>query len=42
LTNINCSTNCVYQEEGKCTFENINMKKITPDSNCAYFSKKGV
>lgn len=37
LTNINCSSNCVYQKEGKCCFENIEMKKVTPNSKCAYY-----
>ena len=42
LTNINCSSNCVYQKEGKCTFENISSKRATPDSKCAYFLSKAV
>ena len=43
LTNINCSSKtCVYQKDGKCSYENINKKKVTPSADCAYFlqSKK--
>lgn len=27
LTNINCSANCLYQKDGKCSFENITTQK---------------
>lgn len=40
LTNINCSANCVYQKDGKCCFEKIDFKTVTPASNCAYFLEK--
>lgn len=40
LTNINCSANCIYQKEGKCTLENISAKAISFNSNCAYFYEK--
>ena len=37
LTNINCSSPCVYQKEGKCLLENVSPCKMTPFPNCAYF-----
>ncbi|MFR0822317.1 MAG: hypothetical protein ACLU84_07010 [Clostridia bacterium] len=37
MTNINCSSNCIYQKDGKCAFENISEQKVTPNSNCAYY-----
>lgn len=38
MTTINCVSNCVYQLDGKCCFENIdNKKNVTPDGNCAYY-----
>ena len=38
LTNINCLENCIYQKDGKCSFENISSHKInTKNSSCAYF-----
>ena len=40
LTNINCSENCIYQKDGKCSFENINQQKITYYTDCAYFTAK--
>lgn len=39
LTNINCSENCIYQKDGKCSFENIGHQKITPNGDCAYYTK---
>lgn len=38
LTNINCSSNCAYQKDGKCILENVPLQKVTPSSDCAYFS----
>ena len=40
LTNINCSENCIYQKDGNCSFENINQKKMTAYTDCAYFTPK--
>jgi len=40
LTNINCSENCKYQKDGNCFFENINQKKMTSHTDCAYFTPK--
>lgn len=37
MTTINCSENCIYQKDGKCSFENICMQTIHANSNCAYF-----
>ena len=38
LTNINCSANCIYQKDGKCSYENIFAKTLTVGADCAYFS----
>ena len=40
LTNINCSSDCVYQKDGKCCFENISKQQVTPNNNCAYYLSK--
>jgi len=40
LTNINCTANCIYQKDGKCTYEGTFAKTVTFSSNCAYFSSK--
>ena len=39
MTNINCTSDCIYQKDGKCTYSFIVCKTITPNSNCAYYSK---
>lgn len=39
MTNINCSKNCVYQNDGKCCFDNTSKVVLTPDSKCAFFSE---
>lgn len=37
-TNINCSANCMYQQDGKCCLENVaKQSKITPNQDCIYF-----
>lgn len=40
LTNINCSANCIYQNDGKCSFENTSSTILTPSSGCAYFKMR--
>ena len=37
MTNINCSQNCIYQKDGKCSYNIITMSSIYPNSDCAYF-----
>ena len=37
MTNINCSSNCVYQKDGKCCLENVSSQSFTPNENCAYY-----
>ncbi|MFQ8988379.1 MAG: hypothetical protein ACLR6T_06815 [Intestinibacter sp.] len=39
MTNINCSENCIYQQDGKCCFENICEQKIKPNPSCAYYTE---
>lgn len=42
MTNINCSSDCVYQKDGKCTLERVTaMAVISGDDNaCAYYAKE--
>lgn len=37
LTNINCTVNCIYQRDGKCTYNIVSMSQISSKSECAYF-----
>lgn len=40
MTNINCSKNCVYQQDGKCGYDNIMLQKTQINggnaAGCAY------
>ena len=40
LTSINCSNNCIYQHEGKCSFNSTSEFLIQNNSVCAYFMPK--
>ncbi|MBO5004754.1 MAG: hypothetical protein J6D03_05845 [Clostridia bacterium] len=40
MTNINCSSDCIYQKDGKCSYENIVTKKATPSFDCTYYLSK--
>ena len=42
LTNINCTSNCIYQKDGKCNYELVDVSKISSSSDCAYFVKSDV
>lgn len=40
LTNINCSSNCIYQKDGKCSFHFVSPSFISSFSQCVYFIPK--
>ena len=40
VTNINCSSSCLYQKDGKCTLENVSIKTPTPTADCIYYTSK--
>ena len=37
LTNINCSLNCIYQKDGKCSYSTISPAYISCKSDCVYY-----
>ena len=39
LTNINCSLDCIYQIDGKCSYDIISNSNLCTNSECAYYSK---
>ncbi|MCI8443862.1 MAG: hydroxymyristoyl-ACP dehydratase [Clostridia bacterium] len=39
MTNINCSLNCIYQKDGKCSYTSVSPSSIS-FSECAYFIRK--
>ena len=38
MTNINCTLNCIYQIEGKCSYDFISNSSLCTSSECAYLS----
>lgn len=40
LTNINCSYDCIFQENGLCNLETIKNKKLNSDKDCVYYEKR--
>ena len=39
LTNINCTLDCIYQIDGKCSYDIISNSNLCTNSECAYYSK---
>ncbi len=37
MTNINCTSNCIYQKDGKCQLDNVTVVSNTLDRSCVYF-----
>lgn len=41
MTNINCTKNCLYQEDGKCCYDCVesqnNSQNAAIDTECLYF-----
>ena len=42
MTMINCSLNCIYQQDGKCNLENAITNIKTPVSDCMFFQEKSL
>ena len=40
MANINCSLNCIYQKDGKCTYNIVKDSTLFNFSECAYFILK--
>jgi hypothetical protein len=42
MTNINCSSSCIYEKNGKCTLNHVTSISmiIGHDADCAYFSPR--
>ncbi|MBO4292837.1 MAG: hydroxymyristoyl-ACP dehydratase [Clostridia bacterium] len=40
MTNINCSSNCFYQKDGKCQYSQISVSSLCTNSKCAYYKQK--
>jgi len=42
MTTINCSFNCIYQNEGTCNLDNIGAKSISFSSKCIFYEEKSL
>ncbi len=40
--NINCTSNCIYQLDGKCTFNELTMPidSFSYENDCPYFTER--
>lgn len=37
LININCSSNCKFQKDGKCNLDKVQNQKVSGNLDCIYF-----
>lgn len=42
MTNINCSSDCIYQKDGKCNLENVAVATVFGDDKCVYYTSSPV
>lgn len=40
MTTINCSLNCIYQNDGTCNLDNTKSSSVSMNTECVYFSEK--
>jgi hypothetical protein len=40
MTTINCSSNCIHQQEGKCTLDSVTNNPTSFSSDCIFFEEK--
>ncbi|TYQ17029.1 UNVERIFIED_CONTAM: hypothetical protein Cloal_3630 [Acetivibrio alkalicellulosi] len=40
MTMINCSSNCIHQNDGKCTLDNVTKNTTLVSDNCVFFEEK--
>ncbi|MCX7714201.1 MAG: hydroxymyristoyl-ACP dehydratase [Clostridia bacterium] len=40
MTNINCSSNCIYQKNGNCSLDSVKSCVLCSDGNCIYYTQK--
>lgn len=40
MTNINCTSNCIYQKDGKCHLCNVTTVSNSLNNSCVYFVDK--
>ncbi|HHV28401.1 MAG TPA: hydroxymyristoyl-ACP dehydratase [Clostridium sp.] len=40
MTTINCSSNCVHQQDGKCTLDSVTKNSASVSPDCVFFEEK--
>lgn len=40
MTTINCSSNCIHQEDGKCMLDHTHTNSISSSSDCIFFKER--
>ncbi|MFZ5966084.1 MAG: hypothetical protein ACOYVK_02745 [Bacillota bacterium] len=40
MTNINCSLDCFFENDGKCTLTHVSIVSSTPHPQCVYYQAK--
>lgn len=42
MTNINCSANCIYEVDGKCSLDHISITQnvLNQETQCAYYTPR--
>jgi len=40
LSFINCSENCIYQENGKCSLDHVNPQLCSSKQDCGFFLER--
>lgn len=42
MTTINCSLNCIHQEDGKCSLDKITVNTVSTGSDCVFYQEKAL
>ncbi|HBW26303.1 MAG TPA: hydroxymyristoyl-ACP dehydratase [Hungateiclostridium thermocellum] len=40
MTTINCSSNCVHQQDGKCTLDSVTKNSDSASPDCVFFKER--
>ncbi len=40
MTTINCSSNCIHQQDGKCMLDNPSQNSLSAKTDCVFFEER--
>ena len=40
MTTIGCSSNCIYQQDGNCTLDDVTINTVSMSADCVFFQEK--